>query len=128
MASKLKIHDTCGVNNLHGMPGVLAGVIGAIVSALATEDSYGLRWEWFFTLPSFETNFKLQDSSAVGVDPWILYTGVIFSPYTQHLPCATAERKGQMDGEDHQKGIAMVLMLPTLFLIFVATTDLKKTC
>ena len=43
MASKLKIHDTCGVNNLHGMPGVLAGIIGAVVSALATEDSYGLR-------------------------------------------------------------------------------------
>ena len=43
MASKLKIHDTCGVNNLHGMPGILAGVIGAIVSALATEDDYGNR-------------------------------------------------------------------------------------
>ena len=56
MASKLKIHDTCGVNNLHGMPGVLAGIIGAIVSALATEDSYGLRWEQILQcvyLPSF---------------------------------------------------------------------------
>ena len=33
LSSKLKIHDTCGVNNLHGMPGVLAGIIGAIAAA-----------------------------------------------------------------------------------------------
>lgn len=41
LASKLKIHDTCGVNNLHGMPGVFAGIIGAIVAAMATVESYG---------------------------------------------------------------------------------------
>lgn len=37
----LKIHDTCGVHNLHGMPAVLAGVIGAIMAALANEETYG---------------------------------------------------------------------------------------
>ncbi|KAK7071730.1 hypothetical protein SK128_020423 [Halocaridina rubra] len=41
LASKLRIHDTCGVHNLHGMPAVLAGIIGCIVSAVASEDSYG---------------------------------------------------------------------------------------
>ncbi|XP_066267742.1 ammonium transporter Rh type A-like isoform X2 [Branchiostoma lanceolatum] len=41
MADKLKIHDTCGVHNLHGMPGVLAGIIGAIVAAVAQPAQYG---------------------------------------------------------------------------------------
>jgi ammonium transporter Rh len=34
-------HDTCGVNNLHGMPAVLAGIGSAVVAALATEKKYG---------------------------------------------------------------------------------------
>ncbi|GAV08645.1 hypothetical protein RvY_18307 [Ramazzottius varieornatus] len=38
---RLKVHDTCGVNNLHGMPGVLAAVISAIVCAFASESLYG---------------------------------------------------------------------------------------
>ena len=40
---KLKIHDTCGVHNLHGMPAVLAGIAGAIASGVATYDTYGLE-------------------------------------------------------------------------------------
>ena len=43
MADKLKIHDTCGVNNLHGMPGVMAGICGAFVAAAASVSQYGLR-------------------------------------------------------------------------------------
>ncbi|XP_077985496.1 ammonium transporter Rh type A-like [Glandiceps talaboti] len=41
MLSKLRIHDTCGVNNLHGMPGIFAGIAGAIAAALADTSSYG---------------------------------------------------------------------------------------
>ncbi|XP_025155652.1 ammonium transporter Rh type A isoform X3 [Harpegnathos saltator] len=36
----LRIHDTCGVHNLHGMPGVLAGVFGALMAVIATEAVY----------------------------------------------------------------------------------------
>uniref|UniRef100_A0A8C5EXK7 Rh family B glycoprotein n=1 Tax=Gopherus evgoodei TaxID=1825980 RepID=A0A8C5EXK7_9SAUR len=38
---RLKIQDTCGVHNLHGMPGVLGALLGALVAALATQDVYG---------------------------------------------------------------------------------------
>ncbi|PSN37449.1 Ammonium transporter Rh type B [Blattella germanica] len=41
LLKSLKLHDTCGVHNLHGMPGVLAGLIGALMASLATEDEYG---------------------------------------------------------------------------------------
>jgi len=33
MSRKLKIHDTCGVHNLHGMPAVLAGICASIAAA-----------------------------------------------------------------------------------------------
>jgi len=37
------IHDTCGVHNLHGMPGIIAAIVGAVVASAATEDEYGYR-------------------------------------------------------------------------------------
>ena len=41
LEQKLKITDTCGVNNLHGLPGVLGGLVGAISAACASEKVYG---------------------------------------------------------------------------------------
>jgi ammonium transporter Rh len=33
--------DTCGVLNLHGIPGILGGIIGAIVCAAIPASEYG---------------------------------------------------------------------------------------
>ncbi|KAK3851469.1 hypothetical protein Pcinc_041890 [Petrolisthes cinctipes] len=41
LCARLRLHDTCGVHNLHGMPGVLAGIIGCVCAAMASEDTYG---------------------------------------------------------------------------------------
>ncbi|KAM6968327.1 ammonium transporter Rh type B [Aplochiton taeniatus] len=41
LENKLKIQDTCGVHNLHGMPGVLGAIVGAVTAAVATKDVYG---------------------------------------------------------------------------------------
>lgn len=41
MERKLKIQDTCGIHNLHAMPGVIGGIVGAITAAAASEPVYG---------------------------------------------------------------------------------------
>ncbi|KFP97790.1 Ammonium transporter Rh type A, partial [Leptosomus discolor] len=43
LASKLNIQDTCGVHNLHGLPGILGGIAGIIVTAIKNEVREGVR-------------------------------------------------------------------------------------
>ena len=38
---KLNLHDSCGVNNLHGIPGVLGGLFSVAMTAIANEEVYG---------------------------------------------------------------------------------------
>lgn len=40
LASRLGIHDTCGVHNLHGMPAVIAALGSVIAAAVATKENY----------------------------------------------------------------------------------------
>lgn len=51
LSQSLKIHDTCGVHNLHGMPGVLAAIVAACLAALSkdwdTEDRAAIFPETF---------------------------------------------------------------------------------
>uniref|UniRef100_A0A8C8HGC9 Ammonium transporter AmtB-like domain-containing protein n=1 Tax=Oncorhynchus tshawytscha TaxID=74940 RepID=A0A8C8HGC9_ONCTS len=41
MEKYLKIQDTCGIHNLHAMPGVIGGIVGAVTAAAASEGVYG---------------------------------------------------------------------------------------
>uniref|UniRef100_A0A8C9K2T8 Ammonium transporter Rh type B n=1 Tax=Panthera tigris altaica TaxID=74533 RepID=A0A8C9K2T8_PANTA len=41
LEAKFKLQDTCGVHNLHGMPGVLGALLGVLVAGLATHEAYG---------------------------------------------------------------------------------------
>ncbi|XP_039558111.1 ammonium transporter Rh type B isoform X2 [Passer montanus] len=48
--SRLKIQDTCGVHNTHGLPGVLGALLGTLLTLLATADTHGHRLELVFPL------------------------------------------------------------------------------
>jgi ammonium transporter Rh len=39
----INLHDTCGVHNLHGMPGVIGGITSAIIVSFA-EDNFGEKY------------------------------------------------------------------------------------
>jgi ammonium transporter Rh len=41
LAEKFGLDDTCGVHNLHGMPGIMGGIGGAVSAALASATVYG---------------------------------------------------------------------------------------
>lgn len=41
LENRFHVHDTCGVHNLHGMPGVLGATAGAISAAIAGKSAYG---------------------------------------------------------------------------------------
>ncbi|GAB6027973.1 hypothetical protein CHUAL_002199 [Chamberlinius hualienensis] len=43
LARKCRLHDTCGVNDLHGMMGLFGAIVGAVMADLATESLYGLE-------------------------------------------------------------------------------------
>ncbi|XP_045838768.1 ammonium transporter Rh type B isoform X1 [Meles meles] len=50
LEAKLKVQDTCGVHNLHGMPGVLGALLGVLVAGLATHEAYGEGLDTVFPL------------------------------------------------------------------------------
>ena len=41
------IHDTCGVHNLHGLPGILSGIVAAIAASVAELDQYGNEYVFY---------------------------------------------------------------------------------
>jgi len=48
LEKKIKLHDTCGVNNLHGLPGIIGGISGAISAGTASVAKYGDSIEVIF--------------------------------------------------------------------------------
>ena len=50
LGERLGVHDTCGVHNLHGMPGLLSGLLSVITALLASQETYGS--ELFLLFPA----------------------------------------------------------------------------
>ncbi|XP_043860572.1 ammonium transporter Rh type A [Dromiciops gliroides] len=44
-ATKLRIHDTCGVHNLHGLPGVIGGIASIVAVAMGATDKTSMAMQ-----------------------------------------------------------------------------------
>jgi ammonium transporter Rh len=51
LETRFGIFDTCGVHNLHGMPGVLAGIAGIILSGMASYSRYNTYGNYLAVFP-----------------------------------------------------------------------------
>jgi len=92
LEKKIKLHDTCGVNNLHGMPGILGALISAVVAgAGADSEVYGSQLADNF--PAGYTPGKqggIQVASIVNTVVFAivggLLTGMIIRPLDDTVP------------------------------------------
>jgi ammonium transporter Rh len=60
---KLKIQDTCGVHNLHGMPGVLAGLASVVFALMYNPDRYGASLTSIYPAFKHAGNLDGRDAS-----------------------------------------------------------------
>ncbi|MCJ8728649.1 hypothetical protein PDJAM_G00006910 [Pangasius djambal] len=66
LESKLKIQDTCGVHNLHGMPGVMGAIVGSITAAAASSSVYGNGLKEVFP-EVFDNNFTASNQAVMQI-------------------------------------------------------------
>tara|TARA_B100001173_G_C15989559_1_gene548339 strand:+ start:266 stop:1621 length:1356 start_codon:yes stop_codon:yes gene_type:complete len=52
------LHDTCGVHNLHGIPGLIGGTTGAISASLASDTVYGDNITQIFSAREYRSAFE----------------------------------------------------------------------
>jgi len=63
----LGLHDTCGIHNLHGMPGVLAGLVGAVLTAFATQGDYRGLTQLQTTFPGrYDASANMTETRTAG--------------------------------------------------------------
>ena len=64
LTKKINLHDTCGCNNLHGLPGIVGGVVGAIAVSLADAS--------FENQEALEATFpKLAEGRTISEQGWV---------------------------------------------------------
>ncbi|XP_041965439.1 ammonium transporter Rh type C-like 2 isoform X1 [Alosa sapidissima] len=77
MERKLKIQDTCGIHNLHAMPGVIGGIVGAITAAAASKEVYGT--EGLINTFDFEGHFERSPTVQGGYQAAGLCVAIVFA-------------------------------------------------
>lgn len=73
LLAKLGVYDPCGINSLHGLPGLFAGILGIIAALLADTNSYGYSLYKFYParapLANTTTLMDIQKYSPRSIDP-----------------------------------------------------------
>ncbi|XP_076335536.1 ammonium transporter Rh type B-B-like isoform X2 [Tachypleus tridentatus] len=72
LAKCCRIHDTCGVNNLHGIPGIYGALVSAIIASLASEDTYGYNLYEIFgymSPPAQSSKYEDIQNNMIEIEP-----------------------------------------------------------
>ena len=91
---KARAHDTCGVNNLHGMPGLLAGVIGIILAifpaySLYTDNLLPICWHGTYRTYLGQIGYQ---AAALGTTIAIAVVGGVITGVILRLPLLNDDR------------------------------------
>ncbi|XP_072004596.1 ammonium transporter Rh type C isoform X2 [Engystomops pustulosus] len=67
LSAKINLQDTCGIHNLHGMPGIVGGIVGAVTAACATigvyteaglVEMFGFEGDYAWRTPSVQGGYQ----------------------------------------------------------------------
>ena len=84
LASK-GIYDTCGINNLHGMPGLIGGISSVIVTGIATKSQYGAS-DYAELFPKGDNQWLFQ-LAAIGITLGLaIASGALFGFLASLIP------------------------------------------
>ncbi|CAK1543256.1 unnamed protein product [Leptosia nina] len=65
LLTRVGLPDTCGVHNLHGMPGVYSGILTVLFAALATKEQYGVELGGVFEAMKEDGSARTAGSQAL---------------------------------------------------------------
>jgi len=98
------IYDVCGIHNLHGMPGVLGAVAGAISASLASEEEYGSHIKDIFAARGDGRSASAQgwyQAATLGVTLAFSIGGGLFTGFV--VKAATDRKRNLFKDEDTWK-------------------------
>jgi ammonium transporter Rh len=82
---KFGLHDTCGIHNLHGMPGIIGAIAGIISAATASPQIYGQQLFEIFPHGNTGDQWKYQLACLGHSFGIAIVGGFIFGFITQKL-------------------------------------------
>lgn len=120
LLEKIGLYDTCGVNNLHGMPGLLGAILSAVIVA-ANKNKYGDQYDVMFShKASKQAGYQVAGALvtlAIGVASGAV-TGFMARPFNKTINVnnyfddeANWEEKklGEGEGEEGEEKIEVVI-------------------